>query len=52
MWWWATYYARPATDEEAAAQAWERLSLMLAGLAAVGVPAEGDPGGSSAGIRR
>jgi hypothetical protein len=47
MWWWATYYARPATDEEATAQARERLSLMLAGLAAMGVPAEGDLGSSS-----
>jgi hypothetical protein len=33
MWWWATYYARPATDEEATAQARERLSVMLDGLA-------------------
>ena len=47
MWWWATHYARPATDEEATAQARERLSLMLAGLAAMGVPAEGDLGASS-----
>jgi hypothetical protein len=44
MWWWATYYARPATDEEATAQARERLSLMLNGLAALGVPVEGDLG--------
>ncbi len=44
MWWWATYYARPATDEEATAQARERLSLMLAGLAGLGVPADGDLG--------
>ena len=44
MWWWATYYASPATDEEATAQARERLSQMLAGLAAMGVPAEGDLG--------
>ena len=44
MWWWATYYARPATDEEATAQARERLSLMLDGLAALGVPVEGDLG--------
>jgi hypothetical protein len=42
MWWWATYYARPATDEEASAQARERLGLMLDGLTALGVPAEGD----------
>jgi nucleotide-binding universal stress UspA family protein len=46
MWWWATYYARPATDEEATAQARERLSVMLDGLAALGVPVEGDLGGS------
>jgi hypothetical protein len=44
MWWWATYYARPATDEEATAQARERLSLMLEGLAVLGVPVEGDLG--------
>lgn len=47
MWWWATYHVRPVTDEEAAAQARERLSLMLAGLASMGVPAEGDLGDSS-----
>jgi hypothetical protein len=47
MWWWATYYARPATDEEATAQARQRLSLMLTGLAAMGVPVEGDLGRSS-----
>ncbi len=46
MWWWATYYARPATDEEATAQARERLRLMLAGLAGLGVPVEGDLGSS------
>jgi hypothetical protein len=44
MWWWATYYARPATDEEASAQARERLRLMLDGLAVLGMPAEGDLG--------
>ena len=44
MWWWATYYARPATDEEATAQARQRLSLMLDGLAALGAPAEGHLG--------
>ncbi len=44
MWWWATYYARPATDEEATAQARERLSLMLDGLTGLGVPVEGDLG--------
>ena len=46
MWWWATYYARPVTDEEATAQARERLSVMLDGLAALGVPVEGDLGSS------
>jgi hypothetical protein len=46
MWWWSTYYARPATDEEASAQARERLSVMLDGLAALGVPVEGDLGSS------
>lgn len=46
MWWWATYYARPATDEEATAQARERLSLMLDGLAELGAPVEGDLGSS------
>jgi len=44
MWWWATYYARPATDEEATAQARQRLSSMLAGFAALGVPVEGELG--------
>lgn len=41
MWWWTTDYARPATDEEATAQAHQRLGSMLRGLAAMGVPAEG-----------
>jgi hypothetical protein len=44
MWWWTTYYARPATDEEATAQARQRLGLMLTGLAAMGITAEGDLG--------
>jgi hypothetical protein len=44
IWWWATYYARPATDEEATAQARERLSVILDGLTALGVPVEGDLG--------
>ena len=39
MWWWATYYARPATDQEATAQARHRLSV-----AVLGVPVEGDLG--------
>ena len=47
MWWWVTDYAPPETDEEATAQARQRLSQMLAGLAALGVPAEGDLGSSS-----
>jgi len=46
MWWWATYYARPVTDEEATVQARERLSVMLDGLAALGVLVEGDLGSS------
>jgi hypothetical protein len=44
MWWWA---ARPVTDEEAAAQARERLRLILADLASMGVCADGDIGSSS-----
>jgi hypothetical protein len=47
MWWWATQYARPATDEEATARARQRLSLMLAGLAEMGVAVEGDLGSPS-----
>jgi len=47
MWWWATHYTRPATDEEATAQARQRLRLMLAGLAGLGVPVAGDLGSSS-----
>lgn len=47
MWWWATNYARPATDEEASAQARQRLSQMLASLAGMGVPAEGELGSPS-----
>jgi nucleotide-binding universal stress UspA family protein len=47
MWWWATYYARPVTDEEAAAQARERLNLVLAELASMGVPVEGELGSPS-----
>lgn len=42
MAWWATNYRGPATDEEASAQARQRPSQMLADLAALGVPAEGD----------
>ena len=47
MWWWVTDYAPPATDEEATTQARQRLSQMLAGLAALDVPAQGDLGSSS-----
>src|SRR5713101_7164491 len=46
MWRWATDYAGPATDEEASAQARQRLNQMLADLAALGVPVEGDLGSS------
>jgi hypothetical protein len=44
--WWATNYRGPATDEEASAEARQRLSLMLADLAALGVAVEGDLGSS------
>jgi hypothetical protein len=44
--WWATNYRGPATDEEATAQARQRLSQMLAGLTALGVPVAGDLGSS------
>jgi GABA permease len=47
MWWWATYYARPVTNEEAVAQARERLGLILADLAPLGVAVNGDLGSSS-----
>ena len=43
-WWWATAYAGPATDEEATVQARQRLGQMLADLAALGVPVQGDLG--------
>jgi hypothetical protein len=46
MWWWVTDYAGPATDEEATAQARQRLSQILAAIAALGVPIEGDLGSS------
>jgi hypothetical protein len=42
--WWATNYRGPATDEEASAQARQRLSQMLADLSALGVAVEGDLG--------
>ncbi len=44
--WWATNYRGPVTDSEASAQARQRLSQMLADLAALGVTAEGDLGSS------
>ena len=44
--WWATNYRGPATDEEARAQARQRLSQMLADLAALGVAVAGDLGSS------
>ena len=44
MTWWMTDYRGPATDEEASAQARQRLGQMLADLGALGVPAEGDLG--------
>lgn len=47
MWWWVTDYAPPATDEEATDQARQRLSQMLADLAALDVPAQGDLGSSN-----
>ena len=46
MAWWATNYRGPATDEEASAQARQRLDQMLADLVALGVPVEGDLGSS------
>ena len=46
MTWWATSYRGPATDEEASAQARQRLNQMLADLAALGVPVEGHLGSS------
>jgi hypothetical protein len=44
MTWWMTEYRGPATDEEASAQARQRLGQMLADLGAPGVAAEGDLG--------
>jgi hypothetical protein len=44
MTWWMTDYRGPATDEEASAQARQRLGQMLADLDALGVRAEGDLG--------
>ena len=44
MTWWATDYRGPASDEEATAQARQRLGQMLAELEALGIPAQGDLG--------
>ena len=44
MTWWMTDYRGPATDAEASAQARQRLGQMLADLAALGVPVEGELG--------
>jgi hypothetical protein len=44
--WWATNYRGPATDEEASAQARQRLGETLADLAAHGATAEGGLGDS------
>ena len=44
MTWWMRDYRGPADDEEATAQARQRLDQMLADLDALGVPAEGDLG--------
>jgi hypothetical protein len=44
--WWATNYRGPVTDEEAATQARQRLSHLLAELRALGVAADGDLGSS------
>ncbi len=44
MTWWMTDYRRPASDEQASAQARQRLDEMLADLDGLGVPVEGDLG--------
>jgi hypothetical protein len=48
MTWWMTDYRGPATDAEASAQARQRLGQMLADLAALGVPVEGELGSARA----
>ncbi len=45
-WWWATDYAGPVNDDEAAAQARQRLKQMLGNLDALDVPVEGQLGSS------
>lgn len=47
LWWWVTDYAGPADDDEATAEARERLNLILADLATLGAPVEGDLGSPS-----
>jgi len=42
--WWAKDYRGPASDEEASAQARQRLGQMLAELRALDIPAEGELG--------
>lgn len=44
--WWATDYRGPATDEEASAEARQRLRQTLADLAALGAAVEGELGSS------
>src|SRR3974377_102868 len=44
MTWWATDYRGPASDEEATAQARQRLGQMLAELVALGIPPAGGLG--------
>jgi hypothetical protein len=43
-WWWATDYAGPVNDDEATAQARQRLKQMLGNLAALDLPVEGQLG--------
>ena len=45
-WWWATDYAGPVNDDEAAAQARQRLKQMLGNLEALDLPVEGHLGSS------
>jgi hypothetical protein len=47
MTWWATNYRGPASDEEATAQARQRLGQMLAELVALGIHAEGELGAAA-----
>ena len=45
-WWWATDYAGPVNDDDAAAQARQRLKQMLGNLEALDLPVEGHLGSS------